>query len=133
MRRERSRATGLEATARAFSSWRRRFGGPGRRIPDELWAEAGEAARSNGVAETARALHLDTKKLAAVAKGTLATEKLAPLAFVEFGEVDIGARHESMRIELVGRDGEQARVHVPSGVHIADVVEVCRAFWSRSS
>jgi hypothetical protein len=134
---ERRRTTGLEATARALASWRRKFGGPGRRIPDELWADAGEAARSNGIAKTARVLRLDVRKLSVVAKEVAAsapTESVAPTTFVELGGLDIGAQNESVQIEYVGRDGDRIRVHVPSGARSAvDVVELVRAFRSRSS
>lgn len=132
---ERNRARGLEGVAHALTSWRRRAGGPGRRIPAGLWAEAAEAARTNGITETARALRLDARKLAALATPTAARASkdiLAPTAFMEFGGIEIGGRQESLQIELVGRDGDQVRVHVPSGARSAvDVVELARAFWNR--
>ncbi len=133
MRGERGKC--LEGTATALSKWRRRFGGRGRRIPAELWADVGEVARSNGVAETARALRLDARKVAAVSTRTAATplkEELGTTGFMEFGGVEIGARETWVQVEFLGRDGDQVRVNVPSGARdTVDVVELARAFWSR--
>jgi hypothetical protein len=56
------RAKDLEAVSEALTDWRRRHGGRGRPIPASLWSGAAEVARTNGVAETARALHVDPRR-----------------------------------------------------------------------
>lgn len=124
----------LAAAARALKNWRQQFGGPGRRIPDALWSEAAEVARSHGIGETARALRLDARKLASIAADATATHPVPAVSptFVEIGGLEVGPRHESVRVELVGREGDQVRVDLPAGSRGAvDVVELARAFWSR--
>ena len=129
MRRE-ERAVGLAATSEALASWRREFGGRGRRIPEALWAEAAEVARSGGVVETARALHLDARRLAALVEPAAARE---PATFVELGGGEVVPVQEPVVVEFIGREGDQIRVRVPRGGGSAvDLAELARAFWSRS-
>jgi len=73
----------VEELQTRFEQWRQNRQGRAP-IPDELWAAAVEAARSNGVNRTAAALHLDGGKLKRrmVAAG-VGTRKRMPPAFVE--------------------------------------------------
>jgi hypothetical protein len=128
MRREK-RATGLAAANEALASWRRQFGGRGRRIPEALWAEAAEVARVGGVVETARALRLDARRLAALVEPAGARE---PATFVELDGVEVVAGSEPVVVEFIGREGDQIRVRVPRGGGAVDLAELARAFWSRS-
>ena len=48
----------LSALVQRLDRWRRRYGRRGRRIPEELWNEAAEAAQALGVEAVARALRL---------------------------------------------------------------------------
>ena len=66
---DKNRGKDLDTTREALASWRRLHGGRGRPIPAALWSDAAEVARANGVAETARALRLDPRRLAKLAEG----------------------------------------------------------------
>jgi hypothetical protein len=132
MRRDK-RAVGLAATSEALTSWRRQFGGRGRRIPEGLWAEAAEVARSAGVVETARALRLDAKRLAALVEPLAARAEREPATFVELGGVEVVPVPEPVVVEFIGREGDQIRVRVSRGGGSGvDLAELARAFWSRS-
>lgn len=132
MESDRGHAT-IAATAKALATWRRRAGGRGRRIPNELWAEAAEVARARGVKETARALRLDARRLGQKVSGpapspTPTRAALGP-AFVELGGIEVSAPRQVARVEFIGRGGEVVRVEAPVGA--IDMVEIARAFWSR--
>ena len=113
--------------------WRREHGGPGVRIPEDLWNEAVGVARVDGLSRTARALGLDHGRLKArascsVAEGEGISDRPRGATFVEMG---IGALGSSRTVvEFVGQDGDRMRIDVtgPSGV---DVVGLSREFWSR--
>ena|SRR5271167_4171344 len=66
---DKNRGKDLDTAREALGSWRRLHGGRGRPIPEGLWSDAAEVARANGVAETARALRLNPRKLAKLAEG----------------------------------------------------------------
>lgn len=134
MGREDFRGAGLEETRRALATWRQRSGGPGRRIPEALWAAAAEVARVEGVRETARALRLDEARLGVLAGAGARVElvrRASDAGFVEMVPVEtrsvpVGA----VAIELVRADGDRIRVESCGGG--VDVVSLARAFWSRS-
>jgi len=134
MRRKEGRAAGLQATSEALTSWRQRFGGRGRRIPDALWAGAVEVARSGGVAQTARALRLDARKLAARVEPALATAENGSSTFVELGGLDVLTAREPLVVHFIGREGDQVRIEVPpDAVGGGGLVALARAFWSRGT
>ncbi len=132
MGREDGRGDGLEAMRRALASWRAESGGPGRRIPEALWAAAAKVARVNGVRETARALRLDEARLGMLAGAK--AEIVNPASDAGFVEVvGLGPSASgtgTVAIELVGRDGDRVRVEMRDGG--VNVVELARAFWSRA-
>ena len=129
----------LDTTRAALASWRRLHGGRGRPIPEALWSDAADVARANGVAETARALRLNPRKLAKLAEGGAESAPRSVVersGFVELGSFGLGAWREprAVVLELVGREGDRVRVEVVGGEGSAvALVALARAFWSRSS
>ena len=127
----------LDTTREALASWRRSHGGRGRPIPAALWSDAADVARANGVAETARALRLDPGKLAKLVEGraeSVPRSLVEPAGFVELGGFRLGEPREPRTVlELVGREGDRVRVEVGGAGSAVELVELARAFWSRSS
>jgi hypothetical protein len=136
---DKNRGKDLDTTREALASWRRSYGGRGRPIPEALWSDAADVGRANGVAETARALRLDPRKLAKLAEGRAESgprSAVEPAGFVELGGLGLGGPHEprTVVLELVGREGDRVRVEVVGGAGSAvELVTLARAFWSRSS
>lgn len=130
-----NRGKDLDTMREALASWRRSHGGRGRPIPAALWSDAGAVARANGVAETARALRLDPRKLARLVEGraeSVPRSAVEPAGFVELGGLRLGEPRTVL--ELVGREGDRVRVEVVGGAGGAvELVALARAFWSRSS
>ena len=126
-------AAGVRGTAlrREFERWRRKHGGRGSRIPESLWAQAVEVARTEGVYGTARALRLNYEGLKErVGNLSQAAGGSAEAAFVE---VPMGSPGGSrILVEVVGRGGEQMRIHL-AGASTAELVGLAQAFWSRQS
>lgn len=118
----------LERIRDRLARWRERHGGPGIPLPDEIWAEAVELARVEGVSVTARALRLDRARLAARME--------EPAASVEasdgFVEVDAGRLCLSPRtvLRFESRDGERLEVELGAGSAV-DVAALAAAFWNR--
>jgi hypothetical protein len=129
----------LDRTREALATWRRSYGGRGRPIPEALWSEAADVAGANGVAEVARALRLDPRKLAKLVEGRAESAPRSDVEraqFVELGGHDLGEPREQGKavLELVGREGDRVRVEVVGGVgSVVDLVALARAFWSRSA
>lgn len=122
----------LETTRRSLASWRSQHGGRGRRIPETFWDQAQELARVHGVAETARALRLDERRLAAMlaqAPVSIAPRSVEPAAFVELGGLEVGLRGDAAVVEFLGREGDCMRVQVAAGA--VDLVALAGAFWGR--
>ena len=136
---DKNRGKDLDTTREALASWRRVHGGRGRPIPAALWSDAAGVARANGVAETARALRLDPRRLAKFAEGRAESAPrsvVEPAGFVELGGLGLGEPREprTVVLELVGREGDRVRVEVVGGVGSAvELIALARAFWSRSS
>ena len=134
MQRARNGAADLETTREALASWRRGYGGRGRRIPEALWSKAAAVARVHGVGATARALRLREGKLAKLvsADAGVAVERsraVAPGVFVELGGIEVAGERGGAVVELVGCAGDRVRVEVAA----VDVVALARAFWSRGA
>jgi hypothetical protein len=130
-REEAHEARQLESLRERLEQWREQHGGRGRRIPDELWAEAMAVAEEEGVERVACVLRLDRERL-----GELVTESRrwrdsgregkAKFIEVELPRVlDRGCR----TISLVGVDGEEVRIIDMAGD--VDVQALAQAFWSR--
>jgi len=118
----------LASVRRRLERWRRKHGGRGLRIPEELWSAAAQVARDEGVEVTARALQVDCHRLRGRATG--AETMRATAAFVELPVGAMGA--PGTTIELVGRGGERMRIHLGDG-RLADLLGLAEAFWSRRS
>ena len=133
---DKNRGKDLDATREALASWRRSHGGRGRPIPAALWSDAADVARANGVAETARALRVDARKLARLAEGRTESEPrsvVEPAGFVELGGLGLGEPRTAV-LELLGREGDRVRVEmVGDAGGVVGLVALARAFWSRSS
>ena len=131
MGRARNGTTDLERTRESLGSWRRENGGRGRKIPAAFWNEARELARVHGVAETARALQLNPRRLAAVVEQalTIAPTSVEPEAFVEVGGLQFGERGGAAVVEFLGREGECVRVQIAASA--VDIAALAGAFWSR--
>jgi len=135
---DKNRGKDLDTAREALGSWRRSHGGRGRPIPAALWSDAADVARANGVAETARALRLNPRKLAKLAEDRAERAPrsvVEPVGFVELGSLGLGEPGEprTVVLELVGREGDRVRVEVVGGAGSAvELVALARAFWSRS-
>jgi len=113
-----------------LARWRERHGGPGIPLPDELWAEAVEVARVEGVATTARALRVDRTRLA-VRMREQCRDAGADLGG-EFVEVDTSRLrvHGQTVIRLESCDGERLEIELSDAMRV-DVVALAEAFWTR--
>jgi len=134
-----NRGKDLDTTREALASWRRSHGGRGRPIPAALWSDAAEVARANGVAETARALRLDPRRLAKLSEGRAESAPRSVVeaaGFVELGGLGLGDPRAPgpIVLELVGREGDRVRVEmVGDAGGVVGLVAFVRAFWSRRS
>ncbi len=121
----------LETLRERLELWREQHGGRGRRIPDELWAEAIEVAEEQGVERTAGVLRLDRERL-----GDLVAESKRwrdgggeeKTRFIELELPKVNDRGCRM-ISLMGGDGEELRIVDMAGD--VDVQALAQAFWSR--
>ncbi len=128
----------LGRVEKRLSIWRKRHGGRGRRIPEELWRAAAEVSAVAGVNETARVLGVDRARLqrrlgaglvgaSGVAARTRTT--VASPAFVEVDARGVFGRGKTV-VRLTGRDGERLEIEVED--RAMDVAAVMRAFWERA-
>lgn len=120
----------LDLTRDRLAQWRARYGGPGVPVPEELWAEAVEVARVEGVGTTARELRLNRSRLEA----RMAMDGVVEVdpGSGEFVELDAGRLGLSPRtvVRFHGRDGERLEVELGAGTAI-DLAALAEAFWRR--
>ena len=132
MARRRSSSLTIEEVQASFDQWRQTRRGRSR-IPDELWAAAGELARSHGVNRISRILRLEFNHLKRMAEsgGQISTARAEkPPAFLEL--VNPGASGlPEYTIEIDGPSGT-LRIHC-KGVTTADLADLSRALWSVAS
>ena len=123
---------GMRGVRRRLQRWRRSYGGPGRRIPEEFWQMAVGLARVEGVEATARALRLDAGRLGerVGAPPEAATAKMGPLEYIEIGASEVGLTRQGTSIEVVTVGGDRLRIEVEGTVDVAGVV---RAFAERGT
>ena len=126
----------LGAVHRRVERWRKRGGGKGSRMPEELWQEATEVARVEGVYAVSRALCVDYNRLKARVASTAKTSSLANSdgpdgAFVELEASQICGGCKTV-IELVGRAGDRMRLEV-AGKPEVDIVLLTQTFLSQQS
>ena len=122
----------LMAVQRRVEAWRRRGGGRGSRIPEELWNEAVEVAQVAGLHATARALHFNYERLKERA-GQSAGKQSGNNAsqFVEFQLPQLNGV-ANLVVDLLGREGEQVRIEL-SGLSGMDVVALAQTLSKRPS
>ena len=115
---------------RRVERWRKRGGGKGSRMPAELWREATEVARIEGVYAVSRALRIDYNRLksrVSSEEGTAGSDK----SFVELEASQICGGCKTV-LELVGRAGDRMRLEV-AGKPEVDVVGLTQVFLSQQS
>ena len=130
MPRRKIRSLTIEEVQARFDQWRQKRRGRSR-IPEELWAAAGELSREYGVNRISRALRLEFNHLKRVAESAgraRRTEKVP--AFVELWNPVSYGRPE-YTIELDGPDGT-LRIHC-KGVSATQLAELSRALWKKGS
>lgn len=108
-----------------LNHWRRRHGGRGRRIPEELWLEAAEAARAGGVDVVARELRLRPGRLEKLVErlgqGSTRVERSAEFLEIQLPIAPIPAGPEgrpngaAIVMWLEASDGRRLRLEVPAG------------------
>ena len=126
----------LAEVQRHVERWRKRGGGRGSRMPAELWREATEVARIEGVYAVSRALRIDYNRL----KSRVSSEKGSPTtgatggadgSFVELESSQICGGCKTV-LELVGRAGDRMRLEV-AGKPEVDVIGLTQVFLSQQS
>jgi hypothetical protein len=119
---------GLQDVYRDFVQWRRNRP-VGARIPASLWASAAAVARRYGVSRTARALHLEQRKLKELATATNpAADAPAAPAFVELlAPQSVGGAGECT-VEIEGPRGGRLRIQL-RGMPLPDLVALSHAVW----
>jgi hypothetical protein len=135
--RETGAGSRLGSVRRRIERWRERYGGPGQPIPEELWDAAVEVGRTEGANATARALRIDSGRLArrmelasAVSGSTPEEAVRASDGFVEVDARELCAPGQTV-LRFEGRDGERLQIALGGGCGL-DVTDLARAFWSRS-
>ena len=118
---------------RRLERWRSKRTGRAR-IPERLWAAAGELAREHGVNAVSRALHLEFNQLKRRAEsGGLIRRKKATSATPAFVELIAPATsaERSCVLEMEGRRGK-LRIELP-GAATAELAGLSRALWEMVS
>jgi hypothetical protein len=111
---------------RRLQRWRSKRTGR-ERIPEVLWAAAGELAREHGVNQVSRALHLEFRHLRRVAEnGSPNGGKQAGPSFVELIAPPMSVGRECI-FELEGPRGK-LRIEL-KGMATAEVAGISRALW----
>lgn len=117
---------------RRLERWRGKRTGRAR-IPEALWAAAGELARQHGVNRVSKVLRLEFNYLKRMAEagGRIAPKRRAAApAFVELIAPETADTQECV-IELEGRRGK-LRVEL-KGTTAAELADVSRALWEMVS
>jgi len=114
---------------RRLDGWRRRHGGRGRRIPDDLWQEAAEIAQREGVSVVARVLRLRRERLGRL---MAEMERDGPageaLEFVEIQlPVEASVATTPVFVLFEAPDGRRLQLEVPSAAG-CDVGAIFAAF-----
>lgn len=111
---------------RRLDAWRRRHGGRGRRIPDELWHEAAELARREGVDSVARVLRVRRERLGRLADALGEEARAAPAP--EFVEIALPTPVAGpVFVQFEAPDGRRLQLEVPS-TSACDVGAIFSAF-----
>ena len=117
---------GMRGVYRALQRWRSERKGR-ERIPEALWAAAGELARKHGVNQVSRALHLEFKHLKRVTEAGAQNDiKQAKPSFIELIAPHTSARRECI-LELEGPRGK-LRIQLKDMTTV-EVADISRALW----
>ena len=121
-RREPTFSPELEAIQAELARWRKKYGGPGRHIPSELWDKAVAVAGLEGTGPVAHALGLRVERLE---QRIAETEGMAK-PFVEIPNelVDSPKRRAWAVVEVVGPRNERLRLEAPAGSSSATAATV---------
>lgn len=121
----------LMAVQRRVEAWRKREGGRGSRIPEELWNEAVEVSQVAGLHATARALRFNYERLKERAGQWSGTQggNATGREFVEFQMPQLTGG-VNLVVDLLGREGELLRIAL-SGLSGIDVVGLAQTFLKR--
>jgi transposase len=111
----------MGSVSRRLRRWRGEHGGPGRRIPEELWQMAAEVACVEGVEVTARALRLDRARLARHVETWRppAAAATAPVQYIELGASEVEPTGQRACVEVSTAGGDRLRIEVVGGVDLA--------------
>lgn len=124
---------GMAEAQRRLDRWRKNGGGQGSRIPEELWQEAVEVARADGVYATARFLRLDysrlKKRVTSAQDVNQEGDARAKTRFVELRMGQLGTGGMTT-VELLNRGGDRLRVEI-TGPPSIDVVKLAQEVLSQ--
>lgn len=105
----------LHALKGKLTRWRVKHGGPGRRIPEEIWSAAVELARMEGVEPIAHALRLNAERL------ERRVEDAEGIEITEFVEITGEVAGTSV-VSVKGPRGERLLLELPSSASAAGAV-----------
>ena len=118
----------FENVHREFEQWRRTRQ-VGTRIPASLWSAAAATARRCGVSRTARALHLEERKLRRLTDAaTPARHPTVPPAFVELLASESVNGSGECSIEVESPRGGRVKITL-RGMPLPDLVALSRIVW----
>ena len=120
----------LAATAAAFGRWRDTKPSGGR-IPEALWSQAVELARTHGVAAVARALRLDYVRLKRRLTAPSGAGAPPPPAFVEM-TLDLPPAGSGCSLILSDACGRALRIEWIRPV-ASEVAAVARSLWEATA
>lgn len=122
---ERGGSRELLALERKFEEWRSQYGGPGRKLPDSLWAQAATVAGECGVSLVAQALRVCGVRL----ERRLRNRDQADASGSDGGPasafVDVGFMPSLSGI-VIEMEGTQVRIRLPVGSAMAEVAGLAR-------
>lgn len=118
---------------RRLARWRSQRTGRAR-IPEALWAAAGELAREHGVNQVSRALHLEFNELKRAAEsGCRKREKKRATRTPAFVEV-IAPRTTAGRECVIEVEGGRGKLRIElQGAAAAELAGISRALWEMLS
>jgi hypothetical protein len=116
-----------------LDKWRKEHGGRGRRIPEELWADAAEVASVEGVEITARRLRLSRDRLEErVAKKTGCRPKgRSDDERPEFIELALPHSRSTGRTMFMLANGRGDELCIIDMAGCVDIRTLVRDFWDR--
>ncbi len=96
-------------------------------IPEALWDAAVSLVPEHSVYEVSKCLHLDFKILK---ERVRQRDTRSSMSFIEIDAKQLLPGSECI-VEMEHRDGSRMRMHLRGGTQ-PDLIEIAKAFWSRS-